>query len=79
MGFLVMDEIFDEWCLSKNKIDNYYSQNLSYGSGMFFPDDARKELVSMLRRDFNHPSVVLWSIGIIGAVNASYFTFKKLF
>lgn len=63
MGFLVMDEIFDEWCLSKNKIDNYYSQNLSYGSGMFFPEDARKELVSMLRRDFNHPSVVLWSIG----------------
>ncbi len=32
------------------------------GSGMFFDTDAQKELTAMLRRDFNHPSVILWSI-----------------
>lgn len=63
LGFLVMDEIFDEWMLVKHKINNYYSQNLAYGSGQFFHRYAREELVAMLRRDYNHPSVILWSIG----------------
>lgn len=63
MGFLVMDEIFDEWMLSKNKSENYYSQSIAYGSAQFFSGAAREELVSMLRRDYNHPSVILWSIG----------------
>ena len=63
LGFLVMDEIFDEWLLAKNKTDNYYSEQLAYGSSMFFTKDAEKDLTAMLRRDFNHPSVVIWSIG----------------
>lgn len=63
MGFLVMDEIFDEWMLVKHKINNYYSQNLAYGPGQFFHRYAREELTVMLRRDYNHPSVILWSIG----------------
>jgi beta-galactosidase len=63
MGFLVMDEAFDEWFLAKNKTDNYYSENLAYGSSMFFGGHAEEDLVTMLRRDFNHPSVVIWSIG----------------
>lgn len=63
LGFLVMDEIFDEWMLVKHKNDNYYSQNLAYGSGQFFDGYAREELTAMLRRDYNHPSVILWSIG----------------
>ena len=63
MGFLVMDEIFDEWMLVKHKNNNYYSQGLAYGSGQFFNRYAKEELTSMLRRDYNHPSVILWSIG----------------
>jgi len=63
MGFLVMDEIFDEWMLTKNKIYNYYSENFTYGSSQYFFTHAETELTSMLRRDFNHPSVVIWSIG----------------
>ena len=63
MGFLVMDEIFDEWLLAKNKTDNYYSEALAYGSSMFFEEHGKEDLITMLRRDYNHPSVVVWSIG----------------
>ena len=63
MGFLVMDEIFDEWMLTKNKTYNYYSQDFAYGSSQFFNRYAKEELTTMLRRDYNHPSVILWSIG----------------
>ncbi len=63
LGFLVMDEAFDEWLLAKNKTDNYYSEALAYGSSMFFTNHAEEDLTTMLRRDYNHPSVVIWSIG----------------
>ncbi len=63
LGFLVMDELYDEWMLTKNKTFNYYSQEMAHGASAFFSQDAEKELVRMLRRDFNHPSVILWSIG----------------
>lgn len=63
LGFLVMDEIFDEWMLTKNKIHNYYSEKFAYGSGQFFEKHADEDLTTMIRRDYNHPSVILWSIG----------------
>lgn len=63
MGFLVMDEAFDEWYLSKNKNQNYYSQQLAYGSAMYFDRHAKEDLTTMIRRDYNHPSVIIWSIG----------------
>jgi beta-galactosidase len=53
MGFVVMDEAFDEWKRSKTK----------FGYGRFFDEWSEPDLVSMLRRDRNHPSVVLWSVG----------------
>jgi beta-galactosidase len=53
MGMLVLDEAFDEW--KENKVQ--------YGYGRFFDEWAEKDLVSMLRRDRNHPCVILWSIG----------------
>lgn len=63
LGFLVMDEIYDEWMLSKNKNENYYSESMAFGASQFFARDSRNELTAMIRRDYNHPSVILWSIG----------------
>ena len=53
MGFLVMDEAFDEWKLNKTK----------YGYGRFFDRWSEPDLVNMIHRDRNHPSIILWSIG----------------
>jgi beta-galactosidase len=53
MGFVVMDEAFDEWKHSKTK----------YGYGQFFDEWSERDITSMLHRDRNHPSIVLWSIG----------------
>ena len=59
LGFLVMDEAFDEWFVMKSK----GSDGERYGSGMYFGECSEDIIVTMLRRDRNHPSVVLWSIG----------------
>lgn len=53
MGFLVMDESFDEWKIAKNK----------NGYNTLFDKWAEKDMVAMIHRDRNHPSVFLWSIG----------------
>ena len=53
MGFLVMDEAFDDWKWGKTPM----------GYGRFFDEWHDRDLTSMLRRDRNHPSIVLWSIG----------------
>ncbi|MDR2808399.1 MAG: DUF4982 domain-containing protein [Spirochaetaceae bacterium] len=64
LGFLVMDEAFDEWLLSKFKSADYgYSRTFTYGGSQFFANDGEADLITMLRRDRNHPSVILWSIG----------------
>lgn len=63
LGFLVMDEICDEWMLGKNKNHNYFSEKFSYGYSQFFKNNVEADLVKMIHRDFNHPSVILWSIG----------------
>lgn len=53
MGFVVMDEAFDEWRQNKTR----------YGYGQFFDEWSEADLLAMVRRDRNHPSVVMWSIG----------------
>ncbi|KAI1842681.1 hypothetical protein JX266_011143 [Neoarthrinium moseri] len=53
MGFLVIDEAFDMW--NEEKVTNDYH--------LLFPDWHEPDLRSFLRRDFNHPSVISWSIG----------------
>ena len=45
MGFVVMDEAFDEWKNSKTP----------RGYGRFFDEWSERDIVSMLRRDRNHP------------------------
>lgn len=53
MGFLVMDELFDQWNVAKTPGDYH----------LFFGDWHRRDARDMLRRDRNHPSVVIWSAG----------------
>ncbi len=53
MGFLVMDEAFDMWESSKTEFDY----------GRFFKEWQERDVRSWVRRDRNHPCVVMWSIG----------------
>lgn len=53
MGFLVMDEAFDEWNYGKRK----------FGYHEYFDEWAETDLTAMIHRDRNHPSVVMWSVG----------------
>ncbi|WP_274650790.1 glycoside hydrolase family 2 TIM barrel-domain containing protein [Paenibacillus humicola] len=58
MGFFVMDEAFDEWTHSKAK-----SGSAAYGYYKYFDEWWERDLTDMLRRDRNHPSIIMWSVG----------------
>lgn len=53
MGFLVIDEIFDEWRWAK----------IAYGYARYFDEWWERDLTDWVRRDRNHPSVIMWSVG----------------
>ena len=53
VGMLVMDEAFDCWEIAK-KTNDYH---------LLFADWHEKDLRTLVRRDRNHPCVILWSIG----------------
>jgi beta-galactosidase len=56
MGFLVMNEAFDEWRVPKGQIGpNGYAE--------YFDEWYERDVQNFVRRDRNHPSVVLWSAG----------------
>lgn len=62
MGFLVMDESFDEWRILKNK-EAGSNTHESRGYSEWFETCHEEDLRAMLLRDRNHPSIVIWSIG----------------
>ncbi|MFI3321470.1 MAG: glycoside hydrolase family 2 TIM barrel-domain containing protein [Rikenellaceae bacterium] len=53
MGMLVMDEVFDGW---HKKVENEYAVR-------FFADWWERDITDWLKRDRNHPSIVIWSVG----------------
>lgn len=53
MGLMVMDEAFDMWRKKKTKCD--YSR--------YFNEWHERDLTDIIRRDRNHPSIIMWSIG----------------
>lgn len=66
LGFLVMDEAFDEWEFPKKKWVEGWNVGDSpayQGYAEYFNEWAETDLKSMVLRDRNHPSIVLWSIG----------------
>ncbi|MBD5778055.1 DUF4982 domain-containing protein [Pelagicoccus sp. NFK12] len=55
LGMLVMDEVFDEWTVRKPQIKFGYSD--------IFEEWFERDVVDFVRRDRNHPSIVMWSAG----------------
>lgn len=53
LGVLVIDEAFDMWERPKNDMDYH----------RFFKEWWQRDIQSMVMRDRNHPSVIMWSIG----------------
>jgi beta-galactosidase len=53
MGLMVMDESFDMWRIPK--VPNGYSK--------YFDEWSERDLRDMVRRDRNHPSIIMYSIG----------------
>lgn len=53
MGFIVMDELFDQWSVAKNPFDYH----------LFFNEWSKLDVRDTVRRDRNHPSVIIYSAG----------------
>jgi len=53
LGMLVIDEAYDGW--NKAKID--------HDSSLYFDEWWQKDLAAMVRKDYHHPSVVIYSLG----------------
>ena len=53
LGVYIMDEAFDAW--QQKKCD--------YDYGLYFDEEWERDLTSMVKKDMNHPAVIMYSIG----------------
>ena len=87
MGFLVMEEAFDGWSAAKNgnthDFSEYFNKTISADNGLIGARSGETwvefTLKSMVLRDRNDPSVIMWDIGneitnIIGNGSTSQYT-----
>lgn len=66
LGLLVQSEIFDEWDNPKDKRLNQNERHddyISRGYADYFQEHAEADLKAAVKRDRNHPSIIMWSIG----------------
>ena len=53
LGIVVIAEAFDEWVLARS----------SFGISQYFEAEWEAVLESMISREYNHPSIIVWSTG----------------
>lgn len=53
LGMLAVEEAFDEWVLGRT----------DFGLHITFEDRWERDIEDMIRRDYNHPSIIMWSTG----------------
>ena len=53
LGMYIMDEPWDTWWRPKNPNDY----------GKFFLDHYKEDIAAMVKKDYNHPSVIMYSVG----------------
>jgi len=65
LGFLIMDEPFDEWEFPKKKWIEGWNVGTPVFEGTFeyFEKWGDTDLRDMVLRDRNHPSIFMWSVG----------------
>jgi beta-galactosidase len=59
MGFLVMDEFFDCWTVGKQGLNRHPLADYH----LYFDDWSHTDEADTIRRDRNHPSIILYSVG----------------
>lgn len=69
LGFLVINETFDEWrrgwSFENGRLVSSKGTKgkAKFGYNRYFDEWARQDLTDHIRRDRNHPSVIMWSVG----------------
>lgn len=65
LGLLVIDEAFDEWEFPKRKwLEGWNVGTPGFqGAYQFFDEWSDRDIQAMVKRDYNHPCIIMWSIG----------------